>query len=242
MERVSFLIESTGMRLPCLLNPETLVVRRLAGVRPRRGSGGALAGAGLADDPLLHTGGGRTQLDLDLLFDVMLAGASISTEDVRDLTSPLWAMVENSAGADGQGRAPRVRFVWGKSWNVPGVIVSAAERLENFTPQGVARRSWLRLRLWRTGDALRPLPAEDPIAGPSARETGLLLSPPPGGYAIREIRGGGGPGGNERLDTFLARNGVSPRHWKQVAELNGLHNPYEINPATSLRLPLGAVR
>ena len=31
MERVAFLIEETGERIACLLNPESLVVRRIAG-------------------------------------------------------------------------------------------------------------------------------------------------------------------------------------------------------------------
>ena len=60
MERVAFLIEDTNERLSCLLNPENLVVRRIAGVQPRRSAAGQLTGVGLADDPLLYTGGGRT--------------------------------------------------------------------------------------------------------------------------------------------------------------------------------------
>ena len=35
MERVAFLIDATGERIDCLLNPETFEVSRLAGVRPR---------------------------------------------------------------------------------------------------------------------------------------------------------------------------------------------------------------
>src|SRR5258708_5977543 len=183
MERVTFLVEATGVRLPCLLNPETLVVRRLAGVRPLRSAAGALAGAALADDPLLHTGGGRTELDLDLLFDVTLGGGTVATDDVRDLTGPLWSLVENAAGHDGRWRTPTVRFVWGKSWNVPGVLVAAAERLENFTPHGTARRSWLRLRLWRVaeqagrGDSLQPRSVPPVPPSPLAR-------PPSDAYAL----------------------------------------------------------
>ena len=40
MERVAFLIEETNERLRCLLNPETLVLRRTAGVRPRQSATG----------------------------------------------------------------------------------------------------------------------------------------------------------------------------------------------------------
>ncbi len=72
MEKVAFLIEDTGEHIGCLLNPETVVMTRTAGVEARRSSGGRLTGAGLADDPLMFTGGGRTELKLDLLFDVDL--------------------------------------------------------------------------------------------------------------------------------------------------------------------------
>lgn len=227
MERVSFLVEATGARLPCLLNPETLAVRRVAGVRPRRSAAGALTGAELTDDPLLHTGGGRTEIDLDLLFDVTLGGGSVATEDVRDLTRPFWNLAENAGS-----RGPQVRFVWGKTWNIPGVVVSVAERLENFTPQGVARRSWLRLRLWRTGEA----PPPSPDAGPPL-DAAALAAMPADALAIRTLGGGDGPGGTERLDNFLARNGVAPKNWKAVATLNGIDDPHHMRPTASLRLP-----
>jgi hypothetical protein len=227
MERVSFLVESTGVRLACLLNPETLAVRRVAGVRPRRSAAGVLTGAELSDDPLLHTGGGRTELDLDLLFDVSLAGGSVAADDVRDLTRPFWNLAENS----GTGR-PQVRFVWGKTWNIPGVVVSVAERLENFTSQGAARRSWLRLRLWRVGES----PPRRPEPGPPL-DAARLAALPPDAFAVRTLGGGDGPGGSERLDNFLARNGLSPASWKAIASLNGIDDPYHVPAATALRLP-----
>lgn len=150
MERVAFLVEATSERIGCLLNPESVVVRRLSGVRPRRSLGGQLAGKRLADDPLLYTGGGTTQLDLDLLFDVSLGGSTVTAVDVRELTGALWRLSENSSSdqADWQ-RPPLVRLVWGKAWNFPGVVTSVAERLEYFTAEGAPRRSWLRLRLLR---------------------------------------------------------------------------------------------
>lgn len=57
MERVAFLIEDTGERLGCLLNPESLVMRRQAGIRPRQSVGGLVTGADLSDDQLLYCGG-----------------------------------------------------------------------------------------------------------------------------------------------------------------------------------------
>ena len=72
MERVAFLIERSGARIACMLNPESVVQRRWAGIRPMRSGGGFLTSVGLSDDPLLYTGGGTTELRLDLLFDVSL--------------------------------------------------------------------------------------------------------------------------------------------------------------------------
>src|ERR1700694_1892821 len=107
MERVAFLLEETNERLGCLLNPESLVIRRVAGVLPRRSFGGQFTGMGLRDDPLLYTGGGRTELELNLLFDVSLAGSSMETSDVRDLTGPLWNLAENTRSATGPNGSRR---------------------------------------------------------------------------------------------------------------------------------------
>src|SRR2546426_10403439 len=104
MDRVGFLIEDSGERLGCLLNPETLEIMRVAGVKPRRAAGGLFTGKGLRDDPLLFTGGGTTELKMDLLFDVGLAGSSIQSEDVRDLTGAILQLAENQPGAAGLGR------------------------------------------------------------------------------------------------------------------------------------------
>src|ERR1700686_4396973 len=106
MERVAFLLEKTGERIPCLLNPASVVVRRLAGVRVRQSSTGPLTGAALKDDPLLYTGGGMTEILLDLLFDVSLAGTTVAAEDVRELTRPLTGLAEGSEGEDGYGQVP----------------------------------------------------------------------------------------------------------------------------------------
>lgn len=196
MLRVTLLVEETNERLRCLLNPESLVLRRQAGIQPRRSVSGRLTGAGLADDPLLYTGGGRTEFDLDLLFDVSLAGSSINTQDVRDLTLPLWRLAEgtNRTSRAGRGdRPPSVRFMWGKSWNIPAVVVAVAERLEDFTPDGVPRRSWLRMRLLRAeAPAQRPTAAQaaiSPVALASLPANNLRL--PEADVVVHEHMGGG---------------------------------------------------
>lgn len=190
MERVALLIEGTNERLRCLLNPESLVLRRRAGIQPRHSATGRLTGEGLADDPLLYTGGGYTELQLDLLFDVSLASSTVSRDDVRELTAPLWRLAENWAEGGAGGRPPLVRFIWGKSWNIPGVVVAVAERLESFTSGGTPQRSWLRMRLLRAEAEAARSRARQPSFSPAALAA-ASLSVPESAVRVHEHLGGG---------------------------------------------------
>jgi hypothetical protein len=246
MERVAFLIERTGERIGCLLNPESIVRRRVAGVRVRRSSGGLLTGTGLSDDQLIYTGGGTTELNLDLLFDVSVTGSTIATEDVRDLTGPLWSLAENFAAEDGYGKPPLARFIWGKSWNVLGVIAAVAERLEYFTPEGIPRRSWLRMRMLRVAEPpAKPQAAQASIwvAAAEAENAETLVATsrggaPPGEERVYQIIGQpGGGGSSETLYNIAAFFGLDPSRWREIAERSGIEDPLRIEPGTQLRVP-----
>jgi hypothetical protein len=241
VERVAFLLEDTGERIGCLLNPESVMLRRVAGVRPRRSASGALAGTTLADDPLLYTGGGRTELELELLFDVSLADATITTDDVRDLTRPLWELAENAAGDDGYGRLRLVRFVWGKSWNVPGVVAAVAERLEQFAPSGAPQRSWLHMRLWRVSELLPRTPiAPAPVTFIPPEEELQEIDIPPEDLGAHPVLGGGeeeGEGSGERLDEIAFRYYGDPALWRLLAMFNAVSDPLRLLPGFLLRIP-----
>lgn len=235
MERVAFLLEHSGERLGCLLNPESLLLRRQAGIQPRQSAGGLVTGAELADDQLLYSGGGRTELTLDLLFDVSLAGSSISSEDVRDLTRPLWELAENTQSG-GYGRPPLCRFVWGKSWNIPGVVAAVAERLEVFTTEGVPRRSWLRMRMLR---ALEPVTAQRPPRTPRVAEElpqpGMLSSPEPA--EMHQILGGEAAEGGERPDQLAYQYYGDASLWRELLTVNGIDDPMHIPAGHLLEIP-----
>lgn len=237
MERVAFLVESTGERIGALLNPESLVVRRQAGLSTRRSAWGRLSGAGLSDDPLLYTGGGRTELDLHLLFDVELADPASPASDVRELTAPLWNLAENPAeGAGASGGPAVVRFVWAKSWNVRGVISAVAERLERFTSAGAARRSWLTLRLLRVAE--RPAtPASDaPVLPPDVQQAAAQA--PAAGVAVHQVIGAGGAaGGGESLYDLAYSYYGNPGLWRLIAVYNGITDPLQVGPGTVLQIP-----
>jgi len=177
MERIAFLVEKTGEQLSCLLNPESVVVRRMAGIAARSGTTGIITGLTLTDDPVISTGGGKTEIDLDLLFDIDIdremrqqVTSRAATEidlpqpDVRDLTRPIWNLAENGESADGFGAPPLVRMIWGRAWNVSGVVVSVAEKFERFEADGRPRRSWLRLRLRRMNSDIASAPPPMPAS------------------------------------------------------------------------------
>ena len=158
MVRVGFLIESSGETISALLNPMSLVVSRTAGVVPERTLSGAFSRRGAADAPLLYTGGGRTELHLELLFDAPLRTALQGSSDriapagepdVRDMTAPFFTLAEN---AEDPRRLPFARFIWGKSWNVRGLVAAVSERLEHFSLNGVPQRSWMTMRFLRALD------------------------------------------------------------------------------------------
>jgi len=235
MERAAFLIEKTGERIPCLLNPASVVMRRVAGVRPRFSTGGPVTGAGLADAPLQFTGGGITELTMDLLFDTSLARSDPPPENVRDLTEPLSRLAENAREAGKYGRPPTVRFVWGKAWNIPGVVVAVAERLEHFTQAGAPRRSWLRLRMLRTSDedtssAATPEPAaqgEPWVDWPEQVDESQVQR--------YDVIGDGE--GVERPDAIATACGFSPADWPEVMEFSGVDDPTALDPRQTLRIP-----
>ncbi len=232
MERVAFLLEDSNERLVCLLNPESLEIRRAAGVRTRSSVGGQLTGVGLADDPLLYTGGGRTELELELLFDVALAGSTVTTDDVRTLTAPFWNLSENRQNNGGYGRLPLVRFIWGKHWNIPGVVVSVAERMEQFTAAGAPQRSWLRMRLLRVQDPAvqtPPTPSPADLAAPALDTLESELE----GQAVRyhEILEG------ERLDDVATQLYGVPAYWRLIAEFNNIADPFELPAGMILVIP-----
>jgi hypothetical protein len=185
-----------------------------------------------------------TELQLDLLFDVSLAGSSIRATDVRTLTAPLWELSENQSGDDGYARLPLVRFVWGKSWNIPGVVAAIAERLEYFTPGGAPRRSWLRMRLLRTQVSTADLSAARGVPMPlaTAPDTQVPAASPPTEDRMVEVIGGVDEGAPEeggpppRLDALAHRYLGHPSWWRLIALVNGVVDPLRVS-ARVVRIP-----
>ena len=219
MERVAFVVEDTGERIDCLLNPESLEVKRLAGIRSRDLDAPLLIGPDRTDDPVRFTGGGRTELQFDLMFDVAFVEGRTPPGDVRELTGRLWNLCENTARVNGSVRPPLVRLVWGRSWNVPGIVVAIGERFEGFTAGGAPVRSWLRIKLVRVDEPRATAPAEvAPVAV--------------------QAQGDGSTGA--RLDLLAAESLGDPLRWRELADHNGIGDPLAVAPGAVLEVPAGA--
>jgi len=254
----------------------------------RRSAGGAIIGNPRTDDPLVATGGGVTEYELKLLFDVdvlaaqsgsgvlapaaavvpapvdsLLAGLAEGEEgaegaetaptaevpaplapapeppsiDVRTLTQPLWSLAENGEPVAGLLAPQRIRFIWGCSWNVPGVIVSVAERLECFDPQGVPKRSWLSMLLRRVeeeieGGSAPPAPTSpqfevtspDPATGDSGDDS-VIVPVDDEGVALTP------------LHVIAAERYGDPRYNRAIAEYNDLDDLLELEEGQPIRLP-----
>lgn len=238
MERVAFLIESSGEQIYCLLNPETLVVTRTAGVEARQSSGGRLTGSGLADDPLLFTGGGRTELKLDLLFDIDLLPVHLEATDVRQLTRRIWALAENSAEVQRQHRPPLVRLLWGQAWSIPGIVTEVAERFDRFATDGSPLRSWMRLTFIRVGTAADEEGGE---AWALAQRLPQLDLNAPAVTALEVVDEGRPTDGDgaatispTRLGLFSLEAFGNPFQWKDLLQYNDIDDPLDFSGPLSV--------
>lgn len=244
MERVAFLIEETGERISCMLNPESLTVRRTAGVQARRSLSGNLTGVGLTDDTLLYTGGGMTEMFLELLFEVIFSDNTEVTPDVRSLTAPLWQLAENASTNESYGQPTLVRFIWGKSWNIPGVVAAVSEHLDFFDSTGIPLRSWLKMRFLRVTQQLKdeveraPLPVEvfpnQSLPDDLAKEAQTVTETPNAEVKMHQYIAG------QRLDQ-LVREYYGfyghPSLWRLIAAYNAISDPLNIETGRIIQFP-----
>jgi hypothetical protein len=240
MERVVFIVEATDEQIPCLLNPESLVLQRVSGVEKRRLKNGLLASKTLTDDPIIFTGGGTTSLTVNLLFDVNLPEVPADCTDVRQLSGPLWQLSENSVGETDRKYPALMRFIWGKAFNFPGVIKEIAERLEYFTTDGTPQRSFVRLSIQRVAEsaddlsggaiAPPPLPEDLNIPAPGLGEDTLIHTM----LGTDDVENS--EGDNERLDQLAFDYFGAPEHWRLLAWLNDIENPLNCPAGTELSI------
>jgi hypothetical protein len=252
MDRAVFVIESDNSHLPCLLNPEGVTIQRTAGVRMRALSSGPIVLDGSSHDPLLYTNGGRTELTLDLVFDISLvSGIAESTvpdaapapalEDVRDLTRPLMELAESGMRAGTEKPVTFARFIWGKAWNLRGLVLAIAERLECFTNAGVPQRSWLRMRFVVVPEDMeQTMEAKSPAMElPAMLDEEKKIDPEEvlGHFTLSEAVTSSGDRSSERLDEIAFAHYGNPALWRLIAAFNGIDDPLADLSGRLLQVP-----
>jgi hypothetical protein len=155
------------------------------------------------------------------------------------LTRPFWRLSEHATDVE-RPQVPIVRFIWGKGWNIPGVVAAVAERLEHFTAAGIPRRSWLRMRFLRVAEPAPPVPPECPEDPAdlvvAAEEIDTDPDTDPAELPVHEVIGDG-DGGGDRLDQLASRFYGNAGFWRVLAAFNHLDQGLDLVPGTVLRIP-----
>lgn len=169
----------------CGVNPEEMLLQRDAGYGGRTPAaigkdpqatraGGVISGPGLPGRDVAFTGAGRTLLTLNLLFDdewsALRGPERVLSIDVRTLTEPLFRL---AAPAQGRGDRPcPVDLIWGKHWSFRGVVARVSERMDRFTADGMATRSWVKIEFESTPPARGLRAFADDMARPTTEDAG----------------------------------------------------------------------
>jgi hypothetical protein len=165
--------------------------------------------------------------------------------DVRSLTAPLWKLAENTQGGnDSYGLPELVRFLWGKSWNILGVVAAVSEHLDFFDSTGIPLRSWLKMRFLRVTEQLKetveraPLPVEvfpnQSLPDDLSREAQTITETPNAEVKLHQYIAG------QRLDQ-LVREYYGfyghPSLWRLIAAYNGISDPLNIEIGKIIQFP-----
>src|SRR5690606_2869747 len=132
-------------------------------------------------------------------------------------------LAENTLEVRGRRRPPLVRFLWGKPWNFPGIITATAERFDYFTPEGVPRRSWLKLKMVRVADPAEEMFQEFPEPPPPPSSLDFESEP----AGVLTTTGDGDEAGGflgVRPDAAAAQALGNPLSWRLLAVYNDLDN------------------
>lgn len=167
---------------------------------------------------LEFNGGNPTDLKVQLFFDTYESG-----EDVRrKYTNAIWelAMV-NKERRDPRTRKstpPQCEFRWGTSWSFKAVVTNINQKFTLFLPDGTPVRATLEVTFRQVEDE-GLYPRQNPTSG------GVP------GHRTHTVREG------ETLDWIASQEYGDANHWRYIAEVNRIDNPFQLKPGTVLSLP-----
>jgi hypothetical protein len=178
-----------------------------------------------ANTPVLNFGGGNpATLSMDLMFDTYQnARSGGPPQDVRTAyINSLWKMMYVDKGLaekkkNKQGRPPKVQFTWGKALSFEAVMTSLSVTFTLFLPDGTPVRATAKVAFQQILDT-KELP-QNPTSG------GI------GGERVRTVEDG------DRLDLIAHEEYGDTSQWRRIAAANGISNPRNLVPGSTLVIP-----
>ncbi len=167
---------------------------------------------------LEFNGGNPTDLKVQLFFDTYESG-----EDVRKkYTNAIWqlAMVnkDKEDPKTKKSQPPKCEFRWGSMWSFKAVLADITQKFTLFLPDGTPVRATLDVTFRQTEDE-GLFPKQNPTSG------GMP------GHRTRIVKAG------ETLDWIASQEYGEAKHWRYIAEVNRIDNPFQMKPGTVLQLP-----
>lgn len=209
-------IETTAV--PCMFNPFEYTLSKSNSFKEEE-----TANAKNSPKAELAKAGAQT-LQLSLIFDTYQKG-----EDVSITTDKLWDLMrvaddarpdKRPANPNEKREVPLVAFQWGTFFFV-SYITSMTQKFTLFTARGVPVRAKVDITLTQYTDVKDRL--ED-----------LRQNPTSGGGPINRIHR---VVAGDRLDLIAQNVYRDPSKWKQIAEYNGLIDPFALRPGHLLTIP-----
>ncbi|TLN05553.1 hypothetical protein FDZ74_13495 [bacterium] len=210
LQKASIIITDTNETIPCQFNPNELSVSRSV-----HWSHVSLP---LLNSPIMQfRGSSPTTCQVNLIFDT-----SDSGNDVRAYTNQLLRLTLKGGGGHGNRdlllEPPSVSFVWGKFELFKAVITSLSIAYVLFLPDGTPIRARANITFTQNDHEDDPLPAQNPTSRTDARKTRIVQA-------------------GERLDYIAYEEYGEARHWRFLAEANGLDHVEALKPGSLLIIP-----
>jgi len=175
-------------------------------------------------------GGNNATYDLELFFDSYAGdkphdSANSKVIDVRKYTNQLLALSLRGAGNAmfklPYAAPPFVKFIWGKIVLFTAVVQSVDIQYTFFSPDGYpirakAKVGFVQNDLIGLSDDL--IPAQNPTSRTDARKTRIVHA-------------------GQRLDQIAHEEYGDARHWRTLAEANGLDDPFSLQDGQLIVIP-----
>jgi len=195
----------TNEHIPCLFNPNQYSISKSNSwkEKPTQNS----------NVPRLEfTGGGPTELKLDLFFDTYESGGS-----ARDYVKRIINLTKISQSGSGDREPPRCRFSWGTNFEFEAVVSNVSARFTLFRSDGTPVRAVVSLTLKECKD-----PEVQRRQNPTSQGTT--------GQKVWVVRPG------DTINGIAAAEYGDPTVWRVIADANNLDNPMDLRPGQILVL------